>query len=607
MECSISDLHPTNTFEEVECRQGSFEYDDGMEENRARRKRQKKTRIDVITGNPPWSVGKDESVELDGIKERVRETYATPENCTRRQKAGLYDKYILAMRWATDKLLASGGEGVMAFVTNAGWVGGDAAQGVRRCMSREFAEVEIFDLRGNANTSGEVWQREGAKVFGQASKAPVCLVTATMRREHTSPARVKYHAVGDRLSLQEKLKQVKDAKGGKDLTWTELSLDEHGDWLNQRNEEWEEMVPLGRNEVRSRKEHENSVFRLYSSALKTSDDGRVYAATREELIETMPKRIEEYNRYAREGRSGTRTDDESLVKWHRDLQKAAEAKSGGVMEFDESKIRKVMYRAFITNWVYFEKGWCAQREHPEEETRYLCVGGQGEKTGLTVLMTRDIPDLGIFGKVQVFAEHEWADGTRKSNIVDWYMEEVRRRYPSEDFTRSDVFNFVYGKLHDPAYRAEFNHETMKDIGRLDWPGSGEEFAHWSIIGSELSELHLSYEEAEEYPLAEEGEERGLLDDRWKWGMPDQPRWLDKDQKTRLKWNGQRVLAGFPEKHVEWRLGYHDALTGLIQGLVNNPRDAESKVRAIGDPEFWVKILRKVVSTGQETIRIVKQG
>ena len=90
---------------------------DLMADNSNRRLRQKELDIRVIIGNPPYSVGQgsanDNAANLayPRLDSRIRETYAARGTAT--NKNALYDSYIRAIRWASDRI---GSAGVVAYV-----------------------------------------------------------------------------------------------------------------------------------------------------------------------------------------------------------------------------------------------------------------------------------------------------------------------------------------------------------------------------------------------------------------------------------------------------------------------------------------------------------
>ena len=112
-----------------------------MKDNTDRRERQKETDICVIIGNPPYSAGQKsendnaKNVAYARLDQKIRSTYA------KHSKAGLlknlYDSYIRAIRWGSDRI---GKAGVMAYVTNAGWIDGNALDGLRKCLAEGILE-----------------------------------------------------------------------------------------------------------------------------------------------------------------------------------------------------------------------------------------------------------------------------------------------------------------------------------------------------------------------------------------------------------------------------------------------------------------------------------
>lgn len=599
----------TNTFETAKRINPMLPYDaDRIEANRRQRQKQREAPIRVMIGNPPWSVSRDPTESLGAIRKRIEETYAHASE--RMLKRNLYDKYVLALRWATDRLRdsPSDGSGVIAFVLNNGWLRGDAAQGIRRCMMNEFAEIEIIDLRGDARGRGEVRRAEGATVFEEASRAGVCLFVGTLDPSHAGPARVLYKAVGDGWTLDRKTAFLDTANGGADVEFEELPIDKNGDWLDRRKAEWERMIPLGRPESRSGKVRSDAVFTLYSLGVCTKDDRHIYADTAQVLRETMPERIGEYNTYARRRSAGTTTTkDASLVKWHRELTKDAER--GNVHTYDDLHVRSAAYRPFINRHVYFARHWSALRYQvpnmlPAEhsENRLICVGGQGDDNDLSLWVTDRIPDLHVLGVNQVFPEYRFKDGRRHENVAQSTLDTVRGLYDDLTISNSDVFEFIYGRLHDPEYRRRFRNETRKDIPRITWPETAAGFRRWRTMGAELARLHLGWEDVEPFPLDEEAAQE-TLHDRHHY-RPLRPRWLDSDERTRLRLNDRIILGGIPAEAHEWKLAGVSALHGLVLAMKRLEDQGRGQIEESGNDRYWVDTIGRVVTVALETIRIV---
>ena len=216
----------TDTFELYE-KGDVFETKD-FQQNSARVKRQRKSPIRIVIGNPPYSVGQKsandnaQNAHYPKLEAAIASTYA--KNSTANLQKGLYDSYIKAFRWATDRL--EGGKGIVAFISNAGWLDASAMDGFRATLEDEFDSIYVFNRRGNCRTSGELRKKEAGNVFGLGSRTPIAITllvrTGGSRSSATekdgragacpSRARIFYRDIGDYLSREKKLEIIKDMR-----------------------------------------------------------------------------------------------------------------------------------------------------------------------------------------------------------------------------------------------------------------------------------------------------------------------------------------------------------------------------------------------------------
>ena len=200
--------------------------------NNDRADRQKELDIRVIVGNPPYSAGQgsqnddNQNVSYPTLGASIADTYAARSNAT--NKNSLYDSYVRAIRWASDRLAASPNGGIIGYVTNGGWLDGNAASGIRDTLTREFHHIYVYNLRGNTRTSGEQARREGGQTFGPGSRATVAITLLVKKPSPvpTSGGAISYHDVGDYLSREEKLAAVADASIVS-LPWRRITPNEH--------------------------------------------------------------------------------------------------------------------------------------------------------------------------------------------------------------------------------------------------------------------------------------------------------------------------------------------------------------------------------------------
>src|SRR5690606_10728796 len=182
----------------------------GFGENTERVARQQETPLHVVVMNPPYRSGQSsandasQNAKYPGLDARIRGSYV--ERSTGTNKNGLYDSYYRALRWATDRI----DEGVIAFVSNSGFVDGGTAEGVRLSWMDEFSDIIVYNLRGNQRVKN--WQAEGGKVFGEGSQTGVAITLLVKTRGQAGRARVHYRDVGDFLSREEKLERLRDER-----------------------------------------------------------------------------------------------------------------------------------------------------------------------------------------------------------------------------------------------------------------------------------------------------------------------------------------------------------------------------------------------------------
>lgn len=196
----------TDTFQLGESDQIVIE-SEAFPQNSERVTKQKKSPLTVIIGNPPYSVGQKsendnaQNQEYPKLNSKISETYVKNSN-TSMSKA-LYDAYIKAFRWSTDRL--NNNDGIIGFVTNGSWIDGGSTSGFRKTIEKEFSSIYVFNLRGNARTSGEERRKEKGNVFGEGSRTPITITILVKNNKIKSEkAKIYYHDIGDYLTREEK-------------------------------------------------------------------------------------------------------------------------------------------------------------------------------------------------------------------------------------------------------------------------------------------------------------------------------------------------------------------------------------------------------------------
>lgn len=606
-------------------------------ENNASIERQKQATINVVIGNPPYSAGQTSANDLNAnqkypsLDARIAETYAAKS--TAQLKNSLYDSYLRAFRWATDRI---GDQGVVAFVTNNGWIDGNTGDGVRLSIADEFTDLYVINLRGNSRTAGENAKREGGNVFD--IRVGVSVLVGVKDPAH-SQFSIHYYGSDDYESKAGKLALVNSARIA-NLPWIQITPNTEGDWLNQRSEDFGNWPSI----------HE-SFFAIYSGGLKTNRDVWAYNFDLGSLASNVQLCMDTFNRTV----LGDPIDS-TQVKWSSKFDQLK--KSGITLEYESQRMVRALYRPYCSQFVYFSSSFddrCGKLPSMFPTTQHENVGfyivNPGSSKPFSVLGTDLLPDLamwgsnagqfftrftwapvdagdgGLFGAVNVGEQGEASVYGQVGEVVDGYVrvdnvtDEIKSIYRSElgeDISGDDIFHFVYGKLHDPEYRETYAADLKKMLPHIETPSSREEFDKFASAGAELMALHVGYEDLEPYPL--DIQIKGDENDRETWRVV-KPKWAKKkdpetgkniNDVTKMIYNKNVTIAGIPAEADEYMLGSRSALAWIIDryqvkkdkasGIVNDPNDWADEV---GNPRYIVDLIGKVTRVAVDTTRIVQ--
>ena len=606
-------------------------------DNSARRTRQKKLDIRVIVGNPPYSVGqKDDNDDAANIRypaldARLQTTYVARSTGNPRS---LYDSYVRAFRWASDRV---GSSGIIGFVTNAGFVDGKAADGLRKCLSEEFSSLYVFHLRGNARTSGERRRKEAGNAFDMGSRAPVAISVLVKNPKANHRGIIHFRDVGDYLSREQKLEAVATFGCIAGITeangWMRITPDAHGDWIKQREAGFQRHIVLG-----DKQSAATALFASYSNGVKTNRDAWAYGPSRRGVADNMARMIALYND-AIDGKIVGDVNDSTRIGWSWVLRRRFEKRQRG--SFSEAKVVVACYRPFEKRWLYYdgffnENRYQMTRLFPEgrEENWVIVVkqrwGGQGQ----FALLVDRVVDVQSDGGTQCFplrlydgdgAESELDDdssltlfaekkktvtsNSRRDGITDAGLAHFRTAYPRERITKEDVFYYVYGILHSADYRERYADNLGKELPRIPRVATAADFWAFSKAGRALGELHVGYEKVPEYAASLEGPKAPTgaqyRVEKMKFGK-------GKD-KTVIHYNDFFVVRDIPldayeyvvngKPAIEWVMERQSVTTDKDSGIV---KDANAyATETVGDPRYPLSLLLRVITVSLETMKIVR--
>ncbi|MFD5443709.1 MULTISPECIES: DEAD/DEAH box helicase [Streptomyces] len=621
----------------------------GLEGNSERVRKQQAQDIRVIIGNPPYSAGQDsqnddnQNVKYEALDQRIQTTYAARSTAT--NKNSLYDSYIRAIRWASDRIKD---EGVIAYVSNGGYIDGNTADGLRLSLGDEFDAIYCYNLRGNQRTAGELSRKEGGKVFGSGSRSTVAiliLIKGGIGGGASGGCQFYYRDIGDYLSREDKLRIV-TGQNLDTVEWQQITPSPEGDWINQRDERFTDFRAIGD----KGKGSAAPFFDVFSRGLETGRDAWVYNFSKQKLIENVKSSIDFYNEqvagFARHCETEGITDpkitdvdafidrDSTKISWNR-ADKIRLTK-GTVYAHENEGVVVANYRPFTKQWVYFDprmNSYVNQLPRmfptPEHENLGFYVVGDGSAVPFSVVMLDCLPDLHVTGAGsggKFFARYTYrersaggdlfaaaeedADGgyERVDNITDATLRDYRKTYADEAITKDDIFYYTYGLLHSPSYRTQFTADLKKSLPRIP---KVRDFRGFADAGRALADLHIGYESQEPY--------NGIVEQTS--GSADTPpselfrvtkmkilkKGGEADRST-IIYNVRVTLSNIPEEAYRYQLGARSAIEWIIDryqvkvdkasGIVNDPNDWSD------DPRYIVDLLRRIVTLSLETMKIV---
>ena len=629
----------TDTFQLGES-DGNYKlHQDMFPQNSARVARQKNMPLKVIIGNPPYSIGQKsandnaQNQKYEKLDRDIAKTYAKQSSAG--LSKSLYDAYIKAFRWSTDRLDSEHG-GVICFVSNGAWIDGNSTDGFRKSLEREFSSVYVFDLRGNQRTSGELSRKEGGKIFGSGSRTPIA-ITLLVKKPNADKARIYYHDIGDYLNRDEKLSIIRKFKsmGNLEMEWKRIAPNEHGDWISLRNDLFETFIPLAPKLKFDSKSQ--SFFLVQGPGIVSSRDAWVYNFKKLNIVKNMTSMISFYNEQQSEFRNkksnypNLKIDDfidtnATKISWTRALKN--DFSRGDAHSYNDSSVVIGTYRPFCNQYLYYDSAFI---ESPGLQKRFfpkphfsnyvIFHSGTGSSKDFSCLIANKIVCMDAIEKAQCYPLYYYDEAKKQSpglfdaageseynqrhGVTDFILEHAQNIY-GKTVKKEDIFYYVYGFLHSPIYRIKFASDLRKMLPRLPLPDDVRVFWKFSKAGRELADLHINYEAVEPYPgVAISGNDSGFY-------KVDKIRFPKKNRKDTILFNSKITISNIPEEAyeyvvngksaIEWIMERYQVTTHKESGIKNDPNDWADEV---GNPRYILDLLLSVINVSVKTVEIVK--
>lgn len=532
------------------------------------------------------------------------------------------DTLIQSIRMASDLLKD---KGVIGFVVNGSFIDSKSADGFRKCVAQEFSHLYVLNLRGNARTSGEERKKQGDGIFDSGSRATVAIVFFVKDKSvpnHT----IFYYEVDDYLKREAKLNLLAGFENLESVPFKTITPNAKGDWINQRNEEFDKLIPLKRDK---QLKIFNTIFDLDSNGVASGRDPWVYNFSPKNLTQSVQKCIDTYNadlkRFNEVFREAFKqrtkgiksgdlykhlndkeiTTDKTKIAWVQNL-KTQLIKGKKLDDFSQEKISVSLYRPFNKQYFYYERelAWSfysMKKIFPDKSARNVVINTTKGK--FSSLIGDAIPDTHFIGDTQAYPLYYYDDWGNRYNAISGYaLNLFRRHYQDNAITEEEIFYYIYAIFHHKGYLEKYKNSLAKEAPRV---ALSEDFKELSVLGKELGELHLNYESGEMHKSVK----HNLLENAEIEGYYDVVQ-MKKDKKgDRIQYNHHITITQIPKKAFEYVVNGKSAIDWVIERYsITKDKDSliENNPNHYAGGKYVFELLCRVIKLSEKSVDLIEK-
>ncbi|GAA8148928.1 DEAD/DEAH box helicase family protein [Helicobacter pylori] len=606
---------------------GVFDFFKDLKENKEIKDTLADQNIRVIIGNPPYSSGaksendNNQNLSHPKLEKLVYEKYG--KNSTSRNAGATTRDTLIQSIYMASELLKD--KGVLGFVVNGSFIDSKSADGFRKCVAQEFSHLYVLNLRGNARISGEERKKESDGIFDSGSRATIAIIFF-VKDKSVNNNTIHYYEVEDYLKREAKLNLLANFENLESVPFSEITPNDKGDWINQRNDGFEKLIPLKRDKTLQNP----SVFDINSLGVKSGRDPWVYNFSPNALTQNVKKCIETYNadlkrfnELFREAfkqrtkgvKSGNLyknlndkeiTTDKTKIAWTDGLKNHL-IKNKNLQESSEERIRLALYRPFNKQWLYWDKDLISRQGKfskifPNNHAQNVVINtGVGNGKDFSALVSDFISDCSLISPNQAYPLYYYDGlGRRDYAISGWALNLFRKHYGDNSITEEEIFYYIYAILHHKGYLEKYKNSLAKEAPRV---ALSLDFKELSVLGKQLAELHLNYESGEmhdsiKYTTLMNAEIEGYYD-------------VEKMTKKgdRILYNQNITITKIPKKAFDYVVNGKSAIDWVIERyqktmdkdslIENNPND-------YAGGKYVFELLCRVIKLSEKSVDLIEK-
>ena len=610
-----------------------------LPDNSERRTNQKKQGITVIIGNPPYSVGQvsendnAKNINYPNLEKRIENTYVAMTKST--NKNSLYDSYVKAIRWASDRIQ---NKGIIGFITNNGFLDGISFDGLRQSLNREFDRIYLINLKGNSRLGRELSKKEGGNIFDV--RVGIMITIFVKLSNANNENRIFYYELDDFLNKQEKLNNISKLKSISGIIkgnkFSRIKPDINNDWLNHSNPDFLKYRIIG-----EKKNRESAIFPIHTAGVMTQRDAWCNNFSRKKLENNIKTMISNYNIEVEKfsGKSfgefkNLINYDNTKINWSDKLYKGIE--KSRKIKLEPNSIRETLYRPFTTTNLYYsdflnERHYQLSSVFPNKETqnKIIVLSGIGSSE-FSCLMTNKTPCRDLLTKCQCFPLKTYNQvGDKKEDLFDFskdninkgissnFVKEVNKRFNTTDITTDEIFFYTYLILHHRGYLEKFKFNLKKSLPRIPIVKNLSNFKSFVQLGKKLSDIHINFDSVDKYNVNIKEGNLNLtsIDDPKIFYKVKKMKFLNKNDKSSVIYNKNITIENIPleayeyvvngKPALEWVMERQCVMTDETSGIVNDANDYANET--MNNPAYPLELFQRIITVSLETMKIVKSS
>lgn len=490
-------VYLTNSLEEGEKANQSLPFAQWLsQESKAANEIKRDVPVMVILGNPPYS-GISQNMG-DWISNLIEDYKYIDGQHFGERKHWLHDDYVKFIRMS-EHMIEKNGEGVLAFITNHGYLDNPTFRGMRWHLLKSFDKIWVLDLHGNSKKKETTPDGKPDKNVFDIQQG-VAIVVAIKKRENSNKEKplatiLRGDLWGDRKEKNETL-------------WTNSYSTITRTILNPKpNYYMFYDVDLRALSCFDKGFGVQELFLTKSTGIISARDGLAVDFTKENLIEKLNtfSGAEISDAKARELFFGKKKKRGYLPGDSRGWR-LSEKRHLFRNRDNEKNVRTILYRPFDFRSILYDNDLVDWPRAEVMDTfrdgeNYALLSPRMTADDFAPLIAKEIIsnktasryDQSYFFPLYLYPEEQELDRSRRVNMDPDIRKQVEDAAEDKKHGRPDevaIFDYIYGVLHCPAYRKTYAEFLRIDFPRVPYPPSPEAFWDVSAKGTTLRHLHL---------------------------------------------------------------------------------------------------------------------